>query len=614
MIVTLAGHVDHGKTSLVRALTGVDTDRLEQEKQRGLTIDLGFAYIDEGKIGFVDVPGHHKFIHNMVAGVASHQHALLVIAADDGPMPQSKEHLDILRLAGVDSGVIALTKRDRVDAARLARCHQEIEQLVGGSFLEHAPVLATSIEDANSIEQLLAHLRSTAAAFAEADSDEPFRLAIDRTFLVRGAGLVVTGTAHTGTVKVDDVLRHYPTDKAVRVRSIRAQDQDVVNAGTGERCALNITGLELDEVRRGDWINAESTPHYREISVVTSVLTDFPRPVRHWTPVHIYHATSHSTGRIAILDDALIAPGDSALVDLICDEPLAVRHGDQLVLRDQSLDVTLGGAKVVHAQTERSHRRRSAERRRELGHYGANSSSECLALLFTDGIVALEAFRQIWHLTADQLARLLDEYRVVKIGDIAVDEAFWGKLQATALEQINQHQEANPSSAGVKENEILDVPVAVRQALLNQLVQTSKLNNEAGLYRLPDHQAQLTPALQEAWQRLEPALDQKQAPSTGDLAKQWRVPQQKLESELKELTKRGLVTHVANHRFYLPRQLTDIAGDVKSMAASKPFSVREFRDLTGIGRNVAIEVLEYFDRRGFTKRRDNERIVLKDSL
>jgi selenocysteine-specific elongation factor len=230
MIVTLAGHVDHGKTSLVRALTGVDTDRLEQEKQRGLTIDLGFAYIDEGNIGFVDVPGHSKFIHNMVAGVASQQHALLVIAADDGPMPQSKEHLEILSLVGINSGVIALTKCDRVSQQRIEECQAEIEALVNGSFLADATVVTTSIEDPASIDTLLNHLRSTAEHFENEQSAEPFRLAIDRTFVVRGAGLVVTGTVHSGSVGLDDSLFHFPSQAQVRVRSIRAQDQAVDQA------------------------------------------------------------------------------------------------------------------------------------------------------------------------------------------------------------------------------------------------------------------------------------------------------------------------------------------------------------------------------------------------
>ncbi|MGK0258536.1 MAG: selenocysteine-specific elongation factor, partial [Candidatus Azotimanducaceae bacterium] len=217
MIIALAGHVDHGKTSLVHALSGVNTDRLEEEKRRGLTIDLGFAYIDEGRIGFVDVPGHHKFIHNMVAGVASDQTAMLVIAADDGPMPQSKEHLDILGLLGVNQGMVVMTKTDRVTEERCEACEQEIRALVENTFLATSPIFQTSIENAESYEPLKAHINQLAAENDPA-SDGLFRLAIDRRFTVKGSGVVVTGTIHNGTVKVDDSLFHFPSGSSVRVR------------------------------------------------------------------------------------------------------------------------------------------------------------------------------------------------------------------------------------------------------------------------------------------------------------------------------------------------------------------------------------------------------------
>ena len=228
MIVTLAGHVDHGKTSLVQMMTGINTDRLTEERERGLTIDLGFAYMDGGKIGFVDVPGHHKFIHNMVAGVAGDQVALLVVAADDGPMPQSKEHLEILTLAGIERGVIALTKTDRVDAGRITECKNEINALVAQTFLQHAPVIETSINAPDTANEVLDAIRATAPP--PPDQSEPFRYAIDRAFTLKGAGLVVTGTVHAGMVKEGDTLVHFPSQKDVRVRSIRAQDQVALQA------------------------------------------------------------------------------------------------------------------------------------------------------------------------------------------------------------------------------------------------------------------------------------------------------------------------------------------------------------------------------------------------
>jgi selenocysteine-specific elongation factor len=336
--------------------------------------------------------------------------------------------------------------------------------------------------------------------------------------------------------------------------------------------------------------------------------------VKHWTPIHIYNATSHSTGRLALLADSRLAPGQTGMVDLICDEPLAVRHGDQLVLRDQSLDVTLGGATVLHANTTPTLRRRSEPRLRKLTHYAQATPTACLVGLLSDGVTDMEGFRQVWNLTAEQTQALVQDQDALRIDDLAFSKALWSKLQVEILQTVEAHQSEHPSSPGLKENSFTEVAAELRQAVLSALVQSNKLANEAGLYRLPEHKAELPEALSKVWQRLEPELDKKQAPSTGDIAKLWRVAQPQLESDLKELTKRGLVTHIANHRFYLPRQLEALADDVKVLAGQKPFSVREFRDATSIGRNVAIEILEYFDRRGFTRRQDNERIVLKDKL
>ncbi len=614
MIVTLAGHVDHGKTSLVRALTGVDTDRLEQEKARGLTIDLGFAYIDDGNIGFVDVPGHHKFIHNMVAGVARHQHALLVIAADDGPMPQSREHLEILSLAGVSTGVIAMTKCDRADDARLDACEAEIRELVRGSFLEDAPILRTSVENPDTIDALLEHLREHAASEADTADEAPLRLAIDRAFNVKGAGLVVTGTIHSGTARLDEPVYHFPSGNQLRIRGIRAQDQTVEEAGPGSRCALNLTGIELADVERGDWIGAEPPPMHREITLKLNVLADFPRPVKHWTPVHIYHATSHSTGRLALLSDKRLAAGSQATVDLICDEPLSVRHGDQLVVRDQSLDITLGGGEVIHAAEAQTRRRRQPARLEMIEAYDSATPAASLAGLLKAGIVDVAAFARVWHLDDAALETLTKASGALRHRHMAFTTDYWNALGEAAVARCEAHQARDPASPGLRENAFKDLPAALRQGVLNFLVQQKRLENQAGHFRLPNHEATLPEALAATWERLKADLDHKQAPSTGDLAKSWQVPQADLERDLKELTKRGLVTHVANHRFYLPSQLEALVQDVKAVANGGSFNVRQFRDATGMGRNVAIEVLEYFDSRGFTRRTDNERILLRDHL
>ncbi len=615
MIVTLAGHVDHGKTTLVRELTGIDTDRLAQEKQRGLTIDLGFAYIDEGRIGFVDVPGHHKFIHNMVAGVASQQYAMLAIAADDGPMPQSREHLEILSLVGVKDGCIVITKCDRVGQDRLQTCLAEIDQLISGSFLENAPRLHTAADEPESFVSLLAHLRQQAQRHENEQSSAPFRMAIDRAFNVKGAGLVVTGTIHSGRVTFDDNLFHFDSNKSVRVRSIRAQDQKVDFADSGARCALNIAGLDSDTVQRGDWLTALPQAPCIEATLALTVTQSFPRAVRHWTPVHIYHASRHTTGRIALHDNRRIAPGTSAVTDLVCDEPLPLMHGEPIVLRDQSLDVTLGGGPVIKSQTRITPRRRSADRLATLVHYQAHSAEASLrALLDHAGWLDLNEFTETWPLDDATLAALCERCEAKRIDRFAISNAYWQTLEQRALETLEEHHRQDPSSPGLRANGF-DFPAQdIAVAVLSELIQSGAIELKGSHFAKPNQQAQLPEALQRAWALLERELDQPQAPSTGDLAKRLQIPQAQLERDLKELTKRQLVVHVANHRFYLPRQLQSLAEQVLRLTDNKPMTVREFRDETGIGRNVAIEVLEYFDSRGFTRRQDNERVVTRDAL
>ena len=614
MIVTLAGHVDHGKTSLVRMLTGVETDRLDEEKRRGLTIDLGFAYTDEGRIGFVDVPGHHKFIHNMVAGIAADQTALLVIAADDGPMPQSREHLDILRLLGIQDGVVALTKRDRVDDARIKACHDEIKGLVANSFLQDAPIFETSIEDPSSTAPLLRHLRSASEQQAE-QRELPFRIAIDRRFNIKGSGLVVTGTVHSGEVNQDDRLFHFPSGREVRIRSLRAQDQPVDTARQGDRCALNISGLDLDDVERGHWLSKQAPVANHQFTVQLNVLEAFPRPVRHWTPVHIYHATSHARGHIAMLDEFRIQPGKQATVDVVLDEPLAIHHGDSVIIRDHGLDTTLGGGRVIHASPVALERRRNSQRQALLDAYAQDSATMCLQQLLKGSThVDADEFKHNWQLDNNQLDTLMKAEGGLLINGLILARTELGRLAKAALDTLTQHTKTNPDSTGLKANQFPDLPETLAQQVLGALVQTNKMTVTDGVYALAGHAASLPEQLQASFEKLKVALDDRQPPSTGDLAKQWPQSQREIEADLKELGKRGLVTFVAEHRYYLPTRLQELAELAKTMAAGGPFTVREFRDQSGMGRNVAIEVLEYFDRRGFTKRQDNHRTVIKAQL
>lgn len=611
MIITLAGHVDHGKTSLVRALTGVNTDSLAEEQARGLTIDLGFAYLRDGDqtLGFVDVPGHHRFVHNMVAGVSAEQHALLVIAADDGPMPQSREHLQILELIGVRSGTVALTKCDRVSEERRAAARAEIQQLIDGSSLEGARIIGTSTTTGEGIDALRDHLLEMNRRHDALRIDGPFRMPIDRAFTISGAGVVVTGTVHSGVTSAEDSLTLFPAAKAVRVKSVRAQDQSVAQAQTGDRAALNLSGVEIDELGRGQWLVGGKEPGSRSFSAMLSVLTDFPRAVRHWLPVHVYHATTHTTAHIALLSSERAAPGTSTLVELVTDEPLVVRRDDRLVIRDQGLDRTLGGARVVSVRPAEGRRR--AESR--IGRLTADTLQDpraSLAAHLAIGPVPLPAFRENRGLDDAAMSELLAEVDAVTVDDQAVARHTWAAWRDDLLAHIEARHSEDAALQGLKQSE-LDSPAGpLLPALLAELVADGRLVSESGRFRPALHQVALAEAERQWLDRVAPLLDQSQPPSLGDMAKRFRLGVGDLAKRLHPLVTKKYLVRISDTRYYLPRHLETLAAVAHTLDADGPFTVRQYRDASGIGRNVAIEVLEHFDRTGFTRRDGDLRKVV----
>ena len=353
MIIATAGHIDHGKTALVQALTGVDTDRLPEEKKRGMSIDLGFAYYTSpgGQVlGFVDVPGHERFIRNMLAGVTGIDCAMLIVAADDGPMPQTAEHLAILDLLNVSDGVIALTKIDRVEEARVEEVKREIEVLVGGSCLEGGEIRPVSAIEGIGIEHLREHLEMMTDLLGERKLGGQFRMAIDRCFSIQGTVLVVTGAVFSGKVCLGDHLTLSPEGMDVRVRGIHAQNKESENGIAGQRCAVNISGPELKgfEFHRGGWLVASGihAPVSR-FDGRLKVLKSESRPLHHWTPVHVHLGTAEVPGRVALLGQRSIPPGGDGLVQIVLDRHIGVLKQDGFILRDQSAQRTIAGGEVI---------------------------------------------------------------------------------------------------------------------------------------------------------------------------------------------------------------------------------------------------------------------------
>jgi selenocysteine-specific elongation factor len=611
LIITLAGHVDHGKTSLVQALTGVDTDRLAEEKRRGLTIDLGFAYLKDGDttVGFVDVPGHHKFIHNMVAGVSADQHALLVIAADDGPMPQTREHLQILELIGVSEGTVALTKCDRVSAEQLDAARAGAKALVSGSCLADAEILETAVPTGQGIEALKSHLLAAAGRLQKRSSSGEFRMPIDRAFTISGAGVVVTGTVHTGEVAGDDSLTLFPAMTEVRVKSLRAQDTAASKAIPGDRAALNLAGVEADQVERGQWLTSDPTAT-SEFSLNLQVLEDFPRPVRHWLPVHVYHATTHTTGHIALLTPERLAPGETRLAEIVTDELLLLRRDDRLIIRDQGLDRTIGGGAVVSTAPARG-RRRSEARLKQLDADSASDPTIALAQHLKIGALPLDRFARNWDLSKGQLENLIDDSGAVIRANHAIAQEVWRSWRDVLLEEIEQRHRADAALQGLKQSELNSVlERTFVPLLLGELVADGKLEASAGRYQPAAHEVLLSDAEQGLLDRVQPLLAQPQPPSLGDMAKQFRLGVGDLAKRLHPLVAKKVLIRISDTRYYLPEHLKQMAEVARSLDAEGPFTVRQYRDASGIGRNVAIEVLEYFDRVGFTRRDEQIRMII----
>ena len=648
MIVGTAGHIDHGKTSLIRALTGVDADRLQEEKARGITIDLGYAYQPlpgGGVLGFVDVPGHEKFIHNMLAGVTGIDHALLVVAADDGPMPQTLEHLAILEQLGMTEGVVALTKVDRVDASRRAQAQVEIQRMLSSSACAGFEVLPVSSVTGEGLAALQEHLvRAAAAPVRHRRSGGHFRLAIDRSFTLAGIGTVVTGTVFAGRVSVGDRLMISPLGIEVRVRGLHVQNQVAEAGGIGQRCALNVVAPQLDkrDITRGQWLLGEAVhaPTDR-LDVRLTLLhrnhsgndSGNAKPMQHWTPVHVHLGAKHATGRVALLTDQPLAAGESALAQLVLDEPVGALHGDRFIVRDQSARHTLGGGQVLDAFAP-PRGRRTPQRAAVLHALEARSPTDALRELLdlqASG-VDLAWFAKLYNLQDHELQPLLQSVAMHALyparatsgaGLLAFSPAHWAQSVSRLLAWLAAHHEREPDSAGARVDELRRAlpdqpPIALVTAILDSLVETQNIVRAGSRFQLCGHEVKLTPVDLALWERAQPALAAAglAPPRVGELAMQIGAKEEVLKHLFAKLVRMGQLHAVRREVFFLPAAIAALAAQTEQLARSNArgiVTVGPFRDYTGLHRNLGIPMLEYFDRAGFTWRRDDGRRLRRDS-
>jgi selenocysteine-specific elongation factor len=628
MIVATAGHIDHGKTLLVKALTGTDADRLPEEKKRGMTLDLGFAYtdLDNGeRLGFIDVPGHERLVHNMLAGVTGIDCALLVVAADDGPMPQTEEHLAILDLLGVSRGLVALTKVDRVDPERVAEVRDEIELRLADSSLADAPIFPVSVVTGDGMAELAAHLAERAAQTGEKSTAGHFRLAVDRVFTVAGAGLVVTGTAFSGRVAREDRLWIAGRDNQLRVRGIHANNRESETGHAGDRLALNVAGIDRDDVARGDWLVADpGLDLFRKLDVRLRLVADAARPLRHWTPVHVHLGAKNVTGRVALLGRDTQAPGAAGLAQLVLDEPVGACVRDRFVIRDQSAQTTLGGGHVVDLHPPRRGRARP-ERLAMLEALDTADPGRALAaaLALADTGVPLGEFVASRNLTGAEADAAIAATGAMVDGEghdrRALSPEAWNArcdevLAALDAFHARHPDRMGPASAQLRASVGRYLPDALFEAIVAALVGDATLASDGMLYHRPGHQPGLEGDDAKRWQTLRPLLDEtpESPPVVHELAQATGIPVNAAMKTLRQAVRMGLAVQISGNRFFTPAALRAHAQTFETMIAEEgTVGVSPFRQRAGIGRNLAVEVLEYFDRIGLSRRDGNIRHQVK---
>ncbi|TFW15809.1 selenocysteine-specific translation elongation factor [Duganella callida] len=627
MIVGTAGHIDHGKTTLTRALTGVDTDRLKEEKARGISIELGYAYAplaNGDTLGVIDVPGHEKFIRTMAAGVTGIDAALLVIAADDGIMPQTLEHLAILRLLGVGRGAVALTKIDRVDANRLEQLEQEIKQLLASTDFAGAQIFRTNATapDDVGVRALLHHLSVMSAALPANDERRLFRLGVDRVFTLAGQGTIVTGTALAGSVRVGDTLQLAPGEQQVRVRSIHAQNRAADMGRAGQRLALNLSGAAKDDIARGSWVVSPALAACSErIDVELTLTSDCSLTLKPWSPVHVHLGAAHHTANVVMLDGEVLAPGHTARVQLVLDAPVHAVPGDRFVIRNAQATATVGGGRVLDPFGP-ARKRRSPGRLAWLEALASFIDSGDIAALLARNPLGLRVSTlvRLSQLPAEQIVPPPDTVAIsLQGGDaLLIAAAESAALRQRILAALAEFHARAPDDAGpelwrLKRIVSPEMEDRLWTYLIDALLGSGSICQRGRSLHLPDHSVELSAQEQAA---VAPLLASLLAggfdpPWVRDLMREHHLPEAEVRRLLLKLSKTGEISQVVKDLFYHPQQLDELA---RLVATLPEVQASSFRDATGLGRKRAIQILEFFDRVGYTRRVGNIHLIRPNAV
>lgn len=619
-IIGTAGHVDHGKTLLIKALTGIDTDRLKEEKKRGITIELGFAHITlpNGEIaGIIDVPGHEKFIKNMLAGAGGIDLALLVVAADEGFMPQTREHLEILSLLDIRQGIIVLTKKDLVDQDWLDYVSEEIRSEVAGSFLENAPILPVSSYTGEGIEALKSTIAERLQSVEPKNTQKPFRLPADRVFTMEGFGTVVTGTLIEGTLKEGDKVMLYPSGEAGRVRNLQVHGQSVEQAFAGQRTAVNIAGLKKNEVVRGDVLaQPDSMTPTLMMDVMLSILPNCARQITNGQRLHFYHGARDVLCKLVLLGNDELEAGKSGYAQLRFAEPVAAKQGDHFVVRFYSPLETVGGGVILDPNPVK-HKRSDASVTRMLAIKESGSSADKLSQAILEASPRFEPLETVARRFApggepidEDLASLISDGSVVMLTEkIALHNEYLQTLQQSLTRMLSAHHKANPLQAGMRREEVRAKLVPNKDSALCDRV--FELFEQRGLIRtdglriaLKEFEVIYTPAQR----KLADAIlaiyrDGGFAPPSPDEIVQQFTKERDFKQVSEALLADGHIISAAPQVAFSYENYLKALDLLRAAFTKTPqITLADFRDILDTSRKYAVALLEYFDRQGFTRK------------
>jgi selenocysteine-specific elongation factor len=630
IIIGTAGHIDHGKTALVRALTGIDTDRLEEEKRRGITIDLGFAHLELNaasgeklRCGFIDVPGHERFVRNMLAGVGGIDLVLLVVAADESIKPQTREHFEICRLLSIPRGITVITKSDLVDEDTLNVVRLEVEEFVRGSFLDtsRSPVIAVSARTGAGLEELKREIARLALEVPSRDTEALFRLPIDRVFVMKGFGTVVTGTLIAGKIQKEDEAEVFPLRRRVRIRGVQVHGSTTEKASAGQRTALNLAGATVEELARGMTLAAPGVLEPSQQFDVRLALLKDAKPLKSRARVHLHVFSSETIAEVTLHEGSELKPGATAFVRLRSTDPLLLVPGDRLILRQFSPVVTIGGGVVLDAFPMRRQKKDALVQL--LGVLASGSRNEMLAARIQrrgeDGLSLADAVREtgIRRSALEPLiAELLKAKQITRVGDLLVAAEAFAAARSRTIAALDGFHKANPLVAGISKEELrekLGLDIEVMQAVLAELGSAKKAEVSGEQVRLAGRGVELKDEESKAKKEIEQAFAAAglKVPYMDEVLSRLPVDKARAQKLVTLLLRDRVLIKLADNLVFHQNALQGLRQTMTEYKTKSPkIDVGRFKDLTGVSRKYAIPLLEYLDRERVTRRVGDERVIL----